>query len=99
MRQIIISPMNLAIVLLLATAASAENVQVTTRVSEGQRVALSVFASTAFILLCYAIYLHRELARVTVRRLFGGLTAPLLSQGEKQEEEQHRVEAVGVELT
>jgi hypothetical protein len=83
----------------LATAASAENVQVTTQVSKGQRIALYVFASTAFTLLCYAIYLHRELARMTLRRLLGGLTAPLLSQAEKQEEEQHKVEAVGVELT
>jgi hypothetical protein len=50
------------------------------RASSGQRKALFFFMTTCVLLGGYAVYLHWELARVTVRRLFGGLTAPLLSQ-------------------
>lgn len=107
MRQIILCPMNLAIaiavILLLASPVSAEDVQASEYVpkaTKGQRITLAVFATMFFILLCYAIYLRAELTRMA-RRLLGALTTPLLSQptADEEEQQQPKVDAVGVELT
>ena len=105
--QIILFPMNLviaiAVILLLAFPVSAKDVQASKYVpkaSKAQRITLVVFASLFFLLLCYAIYLRAQLARLA-RRLFGALTTPLLSQTMDGEEEQKqpKIDAVGFELT
>lgn len=57
------------------------------RASRGQKTALLFFMTICLVLAAYAIWLHSELARVTVRRLFGGMTAPLLPQQQASENE------------
>ena len=48
------------------------------QVTLGQRIALGFFASTTFGLTILVLYLRSEIARQTIRRLVGGLSAPLL---------------------
>lgn len=81
------------------------------QVTLGQRIALGFFATTTFGLTILVLYLRSEIARQTIRRLVGGLSAPLLGGGggnvggessssgmaDYDEERQH-VSPIGVEL-
>uniref|UniRef100_A0A7S4NCY7 Uncharacterized protein n=1 Tax=Odontella aurita TaxID=265563 RepID=A0A7S4NCY7_9STRA len=60
-------------------------------VSKGQKITLSFFATTSFILLGYVIWLRSELARITVRRIINGLSAPLLSEAPIAEDQSSTV--------
>ena len=51
------------------------------QVTLGQRIALGFFATTTFGLTILVLYLRSEIARQTIRRLVGGLSAPLLGGG------------------
>lgn len=70
--------------------------------SSVQRVALWFFGTSTVFLLGWVIWLHSALARVAVRRLMGGLTAPLLSSPSNDDEEGHEpqenITPDGVEL-
>ena len=82
------------------------------QVTLGQRIALGFFATTTFGLTILVLYLRSEIARQTIRRLVGGLSAPLLGGGvgnvggessstgmaDYDEERQH-VSPIGVELS
>uniref|UniRef100_A0A6U0K5J0 Transmembrane protein n=1 Tax=Minutocellus polymorphus TaxID=265543 RepID=A0A6U0K5J0_9STRA len=108
----------LLLVSLLLHSASAEDIQPPPynsrdqQVTLGQRIALGFFAFTTFGLTILVLYLRSEIARQTIRRLVGGLSAPLLRGGggnvdgeststgtaDYDEEHQH-ISPIGVELS
>lgn len=71
------------------------------QVTLGQRIALGFFATTTFGLTILVLYLRSEIARQTIRRLVGGLSAPLLGGGGGSSgayDELQQISPVGVEL-
>ena len=84
------------------------------QVTLGQRIALGFFATTTFGLTVLVLYLRSEIARQTIRRLVGGLSAPLLGGGggnaggesgtcspvimTDYDEKHQQISAIGVEL-
>jgi hypothetical protein len=73
-------------VLLLAFLPGVVHAQENT--SNGQRVALWFVGTSTVVLLGWVIWLKSALARVAVRRLMGGLTAPLLSSPSNHDDEE-----------
>ena len=106
------------LIALLLHSVSAEDIQPPPynapeqQVTLGQRIALGFFASTTFGLTILVLYLRSEIARQTIRRLVGGLSAPLLggnggnAGGESGgagimtdfDEEHQQISPIGVEL-
>jgi len=78
---------SLLLTTLLHDSLAADYIPPENRASKGQKTALFFFMTTCVLLAGYAIWLHSELARVAVRRLFGGMTAPLLSQAQQYGDE------------
>jgi hypothetical protein len=71
----------------LSSCLAADYVPPESRTSKGQKTALLFFMTTFVLLAAYAIWLHSELARVTLQRLFGNMTAPLLSSQQSDPED------------
>ena len=109
--------LQLLLLAVLAHSVSAEDIQPPPynapeqQVTLGQRIALGFFASTTFGLLILVLYLRSEIARQTIRRFVGGLSAPLLGGGSgnagsessgsgmmTEYHEHQQISAIGVEL-